>query len=271
MFDIIRRDLGLKYLEDAATRQVFKPWELNEQIPRQRYELSSIPDTARVVELLHKAAYRKGLGYSLYSPKQRIGKIGPESVGIVYLVKSFASLLIKHLTFQLQHFVNTWFTGPRCAVVASGVSQSRLAAFASELGVGSSDAGGEAARYFGGELRKERSSQLASVAVAVEGAGLNKEKEAIALAILQRAAGTGPHVKWGSSGAPLIKTVSQAAGKDPFAVSALNASYSDSGLFGFILTAPGSVAGAVRPVFYYLFIFFLVFCNEYCVFYESIS
>ncbi|XP_046627813.1 cytochrome b-c1 complex subunit 2, mitochondrial [Neodiprion virginianus] len=217
-------DVGLKFLEDVATRQVFKPWELNDQIPRLRYELSSIPETTRIVELLHKAAYRKGLGYSLYSPKQRIGKIGTEN---------------------LQHFVNTWFTGPRCAVVATGVSQEQLNKFASQLQVGSSESSGEPARYFGGELRKERSSSLATVAVAVEGAGLNKEKEAIAFAILQRAAGTGPHVKWGSTSAPLYRTVATAAGKDPFAVSALNASYSDSGIFGFILTAPGNIAGTL--------------------------
>jgi len=70
----------LTFLEDVATQQVFKPWEISDQLPRLRYELSMIPETTRIIELLHKAAYRTGLGYSLYSPKRQLGKISTETV-----------------------------------------------------------------------------------------------------------------------------------------------------------------------------------------------
>lgn len=56
----------------------------------------------------------------------------------------------------------------------------------------------------------------------------------------------GPYVKWGSSTSPLIRAVGSAAGNGPFAVTAFNASYTDSGLFGFISSSPGNVAGLVR-------------------------
>ncbi|KAL6442043.1 hypothetical protein ACFW04_002404 [Cataglyphis niger] len=217
---ITRNNLNkaLIFLEDVATQQVFKPWEIADQLPRLRYESSMIPETTRVMELLHKVAYRTGLGYSLYSPKRQLGKINTEA---------------------LQHFVNTWFTGSNCAIVATGVPLSDICEFASNLNVCSNDNENcaETAKYHGGEIRKERSSQLSTVAVAVEAAGLNKEKDALAFAVLQRAICSGPRVKWGSSVSPLQKEVWSAANTDQFAITAFNASYSDSGLFGFVLSS----------------------------------
>jgi hypothetical protein len=40
--------------------------------------------------------------------------------------------------------------------------------------------------------------------------------------------------------------VGSAAGNDPFAVTAFNANYTDSGLFGFVASSPASIAGKVR-------------------------
>ncbi|XP_029672165.1 cytochrome b-c1 complex subunit 2, mitochondrial [Formica exsecta] len=225
-------DKALTFLEDVATQQVFKPWEIADQLPRLRYELSMIPETTRVMELLHKAAYRTGLGYSLYSPKRQLGKINTES---------------------LQHFVNTWFTGCNCAVVATGVPLSDISQFASNLKVCSGDNAAETAKYHGGEIRKERSSELSTVAVAVEAAGLNKEKDALAYAILQRAVCSGPRVKWGSSVSPLQREISSAASTDQFAIASFNASYSDSGLFGFVLSSvPNCVDSITKAAAAYL-------------------
>lgn len=149
------------------------------------------------------------------------------------------------LSPQLQHFVNTWFTGSKCAVVATGVPMSKLSQFATNLKVGSGDSTTEATKYYGGELRKERTSPLATVAVAVETVGLNKEKDVLACAVLQRAIGTGPRVKWGSSVSLLIRQASSAASADQFAISSFNAAYTDSGLLGFVLCSVPSIAGSV--------------------------
>jgi len=120
--------------------------------------------------------------------------------------------------------------------------------FASNLKVGSGDNTAKVAKYHGGELRKERSSELSTVAVAVEAAGLNKEKDVLACAVLQRTIGSGPRVKWGSSVSPLHKAVSETTSTDQFALSAFNASYSDSGLFGFVLSSIPNVTGSVSLV-----------------------
>ncbi|XP_078033784.1 ubiquinol-cytochrome c reductase core protein 2 [Augochlora pura] len=213
---------ALQFLEYVATKQIFKPWEVSDEVPRLQYELSTLPDVTLLLEQLHKAAYRTGLGYSLYSPKRQLGKIGSET---------------------LQHFVNKWFTGPKCAVVGTGVSLSELTALASNLSIGSEDCAIEPSKYHGGEIRKERASGLANVAVAVEGVSLKNEKDALACAVLQRASGTGPRVKWGCSPSPLQKQLLDTAGSEPFAISSLNASYTDSGLFGFILCSSPNVAG----------------------------
>lgn len=84
VFDLIyNRDEALPVLEQVATQQVFRPWEVSEQIPRLRTELSMIPETTRLIELLHKVAYHNGLGYSLYSPKRQLGKLSTEHVRYV--------------------------------------------------------------------------------------------------------------------------------------------------------------------------------------------
>lgn len=129
--------------------------------------------------------------------------------------------------------------------MATGASLSEVCQFASNLKVGSGDNTVASAKYHGGELRKERSSDLSTVAVAVEAAGLDKEKDALAFAVLQRAFGSGPRVKWGNSVSPLQRDAASAANADQFAITAFNAAYSDSGLIGFVLSSLPNVAGCV--------------------------
>ncbi|CAK9834466.1 Cytochrome b-c1 complex subunit 2, mitochondrial [Anthophora retusa] len=213
---------ALPFLECAATKQVFKPWEVSDQLPRLKSELASLPEATLVLELLHKAAYRNGLGNSLFAPENQLGKIGSET---------------------LQHFVNTWCTAPRCAVVGTGISLTELTSLASSLDIGSADNANQPSKYHGGEIRKETASDLANVAIAVEGVNLTSEKDALACAVLQRATGSGPRVKWGTSGSPLCKEVSSVAGTEPFGLSTFNANYSDSGLFGVVLCSQPNIAG----------------------------
>lgn len=92
---------------------------------------------------------------------------------------------------------------------------------------------------------------MTSVAIAVEGVSLKNEKDALACAILQRASGSGPRVKWGSSPSSLHKQVSNAAGREPFGLSTFNASYTDSGLFGVVLCSTSNVAGFVSYIKHY--------------------
>lgn len=214
---------ALKYLESAATKQLFKAWELADEVPRVKYELATLPDTAVIIEMLHRAAFRNtGLGNSLFCPPQQVGKINSET---------------------LQHFVNSWCTAPRCAVVGTGVALSELAALGTNLSIGSSDNANDKSKYFGGEVRNDTAAPLTQVALAVEGVSLKSDKDALACAVLQRASGCGPRVKWGSTVSPLNKQVASAAGSEPFGLSTFNATYTDSGLFGIVLCSPPNVAG----------------------------
>jgi hypothetical protein len=74
------RETGLKFLGDVASKQVFKPWEISDNIPRLKYELSTLSPFAQLVDLLHTAAYRRGLGNSLFCPDHLVGSHNTESV-----------------------------------------------------------------------------------------------------------------------------------------------------------------------------------------------
>lgn len=151
--------------------------------------------------------------------------------------------------FQLCHFVKTNFTGPRCAVVGSGLSLNDVHSLATSIEPTQGDEAVAPAKYYGGEQRKDRVSELASVAVAVEGSSYTNLKEAIALSVLQKVAGEGPRVKWGNDNGALAKAIASAS-SNPFAAVGLNTCHSDTGLFGFVLSSHADNAGAVSKIVY---------------------
>merc|ERR1712129_617838 len=60
-------DIAVEYLTDVVSNQAFKTWELTRWAPRMKLELASASPATQAVELLHQAAFRSGLGNSLYS------------------------------------------------------------------------------------------------------------------------------------------------------------------------------------------------------------
>lgn len=218
-------DTGLKFLQDVAVEQVFKPWELSDNIPRLKYELAGVSPYSKLLDAVHKAAFRSGLGNSIYCPDYLVGKHSSES---------------------LQHYVKSHFTTNRTAVVGVGVDHSELVCFAQNLPLESGAGPAESpSKYYGGDVRIDTAGDLTHVAVAVEGACLKNTKEVLAFGILQHVLGVGPAVKWGSGASPFSKAVGGAVGSEPFAVTGFNASYSDSGLFGFVASSPANIAGKV--------------------------
>lgn len=129
-------------------------------------------------------------------------------------------------------------------MVGTGIPLSHVEQIACSLNVSDNNASDTPSKYIGGEIRKERNSDLATVGLAVEGTSLKNLKESIAFAVLQKVAGDGPRVKYGASSSPLAKALSSAC-PDHFGVVGFNASHSDSGLFGLILSAPAQSAGTV--------------------------
>ncbi|KAI5694952.1 hypothetical protein M8J75_008173 [Diaphorina citri] len=225
--EAVRKEIGHvhKFLASVVGKTEFRPWEVSDLTPRLKYDRLTRPSQVRLFDLLHSAAYRSGLGNSLFIPKYHIGKIGPET---------------------LQHFANEHLTQAKAVVVTSGLSLEDSKEFADSIAFKSGGGSGAAAsKFYGGELRKASSEPLAYVAVATESASASA-KEALAFAVLKYALGAGPATKRGVGAGPLSQAVAGVSGGEA-AVSAFNVNYADSGLFGFVLAAsPDKITPALQ-------------------------
>merc|ERR1712130_724594 len=135
-------DLAADYLCDVVSNQAFKPWELERNLPRMKLELATKNPAADAVELLHQAAFRSGLGNSLYCAPHKVGS---------------------HSTAQLQTFVSKHFTSGRSALLGIGVNHANLAKFGEllnlEAGSGPADV---ASKYSGGQGKLAKAAAAAS-------------------------------------------------------------------------------------------------------------
>lgn len=128
-------------------------------------------------------------------------------------------------------------------MVGWGVSQSELVRYAQNLALESGEGQTSPSPYKGGEIRSDKGGDWAFVAIAGQGGALKDAKEALAFAVLQRALGTGPQIKWGSRDNGLLSKCLGGNIGDESAIAALNVSYSDAGLFGALIAAPAESAG----------------------------
>ncbi|CAL8111826.1 unnamed protein product [Orchesella dallaii] len=208
-----------RYLQDVAVYQAFKPWELKDNIPRLRLERTNRPPEVRVLDLIHKSAYRKGLGYSLYSPKWMIGN---------------------HTSEMLQNFVSSNF-GQAC-VVGIGLPHEKVVEFASRLNI-KGEVGKPLPGQFhpGSEVRKETNDSLAYVALAIEGAGISNQKGQVASALAQRVLGAGARTKRGLNAGGKLQSGVVSGNENEVAATAISASYADSGLLGVVIASTPSL------------------------------
>lgn len=211
----------LKLFQSAVTEQEFRPWELSDNEERLKTELATIPAQAKLLDLLHKAAYRDTLGNSIFVKKFNIKKLGSET---------------------MQHFFNCNFLSGRTGVAGVGVPHDSLCCFAENLGLGDGNGESTAAKYKGGEMRKDVNSPLSHMILASEASSLLK-KDVFAFGVLQYALGSGCGVKRGTGADPLNKSVANIHG--PAIAQAVNLAHSDSGLFGIYMCAEADNAKAV--------------------------
>jgi len=212
-------ELALRYLEAAVTQQVFKPWELADNKNRLVEDVKRIPDCVKAIELLHEATFSGGLGNSIFCPKHQIGKLSSET---------------------LQHYFSSTCTTNRAAVAGVGIDHRELVGFAQSLNL-DSGAGPESNSTVvaPGEVRWEKGGRNASVAVGAVGGSWANPQDALAFTVLQYAAGVGPVAKRGASNGALTKQISG----DGVEAKALNAVYSDNGLFGFVVSGEARAVG----------------------------
>ena len=70
----------MKVLGEVATSPQFKPWELASLAEAVRKDLIYRDGSVLAIENAHKAAFRTGLGNSLFVPTHRLGQITSEEV-----------------------------------------------------------------------------------------------------------------------------------------------------------------------------------------------
>ena len=63
------------YLLDAVANPAFKTWEIGDVKRRLGLDLLQMDSATLAGELLHKAAYRGGLGNSLYAPEHMVSTL----------------------------------------------------------------------------------------------------------------------------------------------------------------------------------------------------
>ena len=98
-------EVGVDYLSDSVSNQVFKPWEVQRTLPRLKLELAAKSGATQAMELVHQAAFRTGLGNGLYCPDNKAGS---------------------HTTAQLSQFTAKHFTAGRAAILGIGISHQAL-------------------------------------------------------------------------------------------------------------------------------------------------
>ncbi|GAV02942.1 hypothetical protein RvY_13444 [Ramazzottius varieornatus] len=241
--EVSRQNLkeAIKFLSYATTQQEFKAWEVHDAQDRLLVDLDilKIHPEVRLVELLHKAAYRDGLKNSLYAPRFTAGNYHGS---------------------MLTEFAKATFKTNRMAISGVGVSHDELLNYAQKyfkMDVGEKEHaltpwsavtniepvdhrvhhinGGnivsEPARYGGGEAYEETIDCLTYAAYVTEGPGLNEPRQLLALKLLQHVIGGSSKIKWGRGVSPLARAAASAT-NEPFAVNPVSFDHADSSLFG---------------------------------------
>ncbi|KAL7636061.1 UNVERIFIED_CONTAM: hypothetical protein RMT77_013880 [Armadillidium vulgare] len=221
---------ALSIIADIATGPQFRPWEIKAQETRLLTELNCQSPSITVLDLLHGAAFRNtGLGNSLFIPDSRIGKINPE---------------------ELQEFVKQTHTPSRIAIVGiGGVPLEKLIKLGKKMDADpQSNLADTPSTYAGGEIRKETGGPFTHVALVGPGAKIESE-EAASFAIAQFILGGPAGIKHGSASTSKIASILASAGGTGN-IAAINASYTDGGLFGFLLVneQPDKAGNVVKAI-----------------------
>lgn len=230
--DILRNKLqmGIDILNQIGTKQVYKPWEVEKAIPRHlqtEVNLIGTEPHKLAIELAHKAAFRSGLGRSIYCPDHALKKLNGD---------------------VMQDFVNDTFTVSRMAVLGLGVDHQELVEMCSSIKPQKGNGRASPASVFYGnqEVRDYNESGIANVALLYQGCGLDGA-DILTLGVLQRIVGAGPAVKYGVGSGRLGRRLFSSL-KAPVSAGCLNANYSDSGVFGVHLTTKAKDAGDAMKV-----------------------
>jgi len=209
-------DAVADYLLDSVANPAFKAWEVSDVTRRVGLDLSQMDPATRATELLHKAAFRDGLGNSLYTPQHMVGRHGPLALGAYH-----------------QKVV----TADRSCLFAVGdVPHGHLVKLGEILNLGKGAGPGSAAKYVGGEQRHDIAGNATYVAIAANCAGTTV-KEMIAGSVLAKILGVGKRMKYGTGAGQLQKATGSAN------VTSIICEYADACLIGAAIKSDAASAG----------------------------
>ncbi|KAG0301892.1 ubiquinol-cytochrome c reductase core subunit 1 [Dissophora globulifera] len=179
------------------------------QVASEYHAVEATPEVA-VIEAVHSAAFRNGLGNPIYAA-------------------SYSDVT----TDDLKQFAADHFVANKIALVATGISEAELKSLAdtafAKVAAGSA-AKVEASKYFGGDVRVPFNTQLGHVAVAFEGAAAGTP-DFYTAQVLRSLLGGDRFVKWSTSGVSPLAAAASKIGNSA-QITAFNFGYSDAGLFG---------------------------------------
>jgi ubiquinol-cytochrome c reductase core subunit 2 len=207
----------VELLSSIITSTKFTRWELEESVlPSADAERLAAYSDAKTValELAHAAAFRNGLGSSVFVPSHP--SVTADGV------KAFAS---------------SAFTKGNIAVLGSGIDQTTLSSLVSKhlasLGEASSQST-TPTKYFGGQNRRELHGGPQTIFIGYGVAGAPSAE----LAVLAQYLNPAPSIKWAAGTSPLSSAIPAGT-----AVQSVILPYSDATLFG-LLVQSESVEGA---------------------------
>ena len=211
------------YFNELISQPSFKPWEISDQITlRMMAEIKNMDMATCAVEALHKAAYRHGLGNSLFSPE--------------YMVSN-------HDQDMLQAFHTKTHTVTRTAISGHGIDHGTLSRLGNSLSLDKGHGITQPSQYFGGEVREIDSGSQTVIAIGGESGPADNAREAMAFTLLKIVLGTGTNIKRGNLNGKLGKAVAKIEGN--VAAGGFNFSYRDTGLAGALITCESGIAGHV--------------------------
>lgn len=213
-------------LADAVTGPLFNGWEVSEAQKRVHMQVHCASTSARVSDVVHKTAFRRGLGNPVVMADYQVGNV---------------------TTDALRHHVATLYSGDRIVIVGSGVNHDDLLhMFRKDIhGLPASGAPVSVPGvYHGGEAYVETDTDMTTVVLAHQGAAATSANQA-SLKVLQALLGGATRiVKYAPSSSPVHSAVAGTAGASAYA---FNDAYTDAGLFGVSVSAPAaSISEAIK-------------------------
>ncbi|XAR67076.1 Ubiquinol--cytochrome-c reductase [Bertholletia excelsa] len=231
----------VELLIDCVRNPVFLDWEVNEQLAKVKAEIAEAANNPHglLLEALHSAGYSGALANPLLAPESAINRLN---------------------STILEEFVADNYTAPRMVLATSGVEHEELLKIAEPLlsdlpNVPHTEE--PKSVYVGGDYRCQADSGRTHFALAFEApGGWHKEKEAMALTVLQMLMGGGGSFSAGGPGKGMysrlyLRVLNEHPEIQSF--SAFNSIYNHTGIFGIQATTssdfvPKAIDIAVREL-----------------------